>query len=119
VNIDVFETLNALRALLDGVPDADTLTLADLHCQVLDLLEAPYRDEARRVAEVLDREGVTRAEAEEALAALEARIGPDHPDVVYWRTVAMFEVAQEPTGPHERGEMDTDAAGGPAGSPEE
>ena len=118
MNIDAVSTVNALRLYLLDV-DTTTLTLADLHCRVLDLLESSYRDEARRVAEVLDREDVTRAEADEALAALEARIGLNHPDVVYWRTVAVFEVAQEPTGPTERGEMDTDAAGGPAGSPEE
>lgn len=91
MNFDVWETLNALRALLDDVvPDADTLTLADLHCQVVDVLESSYRAESRRVAEVLDREGVTRAEADEALAALEARIGTDHPEMVRWRTFASF-----------------------------
>lgn len=117
MNIDAVSTLNALRLHLMGV-DTTTLTLADLHCQVLDVLESSYRAESRRVAEVLDREGVTRAEADEALAALEARIGTDHPEMVRWRTFASF-LTQEPTGPRERGEMDTDAAGGPAGSPEE
>ncbi len=69
MNIDVVSTLNALRLHLMGV-DTTTLTLADLHCQVLDLLEASYRAEPRRVAEVLDREDVTRAEADELAGRL-------------------------------------------------
>ena len=84
MNPDVLETLNALRAFLDGVPDADTLTLASLRGRVLDVLEAPYRDELRRVGDLIERdEPPTDAELVEAVAALEAKAGADHPEVVF------------------------------------